>query len=158
MARMLPDVAAAVIDNIGERLVYEALRDQLPHTWIVRYHSPACWLQNLRLRECEADFIVLAPKRGLLVIEVKSSFGYDCENSVWYRLTREGARESTRNPFDQAASTKHRLVERISQKLGHRHKDDFPGIFGHVVIYPRGQIVGRLPLSVDPSLMIAYHD
>ena len=74
MARMIPNIDLLEIENAGEREMYRRLRDQLPASWLVRYHFPACWLDGLHLRECECDFIVLAPGRGLMLVEVKGIY------------------------------------------------------------------------------------
>src|SRR5262249_14441713 len=55
-------------------------------------------------------------------------------------------------------AAKHRLVERMSRKLFGRSKQDFPGIFGHAVLYPFGRVLGPLPTSTEPNLLFAYAD
>lgn len=158
MARMIPDIDPTGIENTGERLVYKALRDQLPSNWVVRHHYLFCWKDGGRMREGEADFIVLAPNRGLMVIEVKGSHGFDCKDGQWFRVKEDGSREPTDNPFEQALTVKHRLVARIARKVFGRAKEEFPGIYGHLVIYPKGKIEGALPSSIDPCIMVAYND
>jgi hypothetical protein len=158
MAKMIPDIDPTLIENTGERLVYQALRDQLPSNWVVRHHYLFCWKDGNRMREGEADFIVLAPKRGLMVIEVKGSHGFDCKDGQWFRVKEDGHREPAENPFEQALTVKHRLVTRIARKVFGRAKEEFPGIYGHLVVYPKGKIEGALPSSVDPCIMVAYKD
>ena len=158
MARMIPDIDPQAIDNLGERDMYRRLRDQLPESWVVRHHFPVCWRDGLHLRERECDFIVLAPLRGLMLIEVKGSHGYHSEKGKWYRVKPDGTREPTDNPFDQATTTKHKLVERIASQVFRRKKNDFPGIFGHVVAYPFGRALGKLPSSAEPALLLGYTD
>jgi hypothetical protein len=74
VARFIPDVAAVDIAHDSERVVYEALRE-LPAGFVVLHSFP--WLRPTRdlsgepLREGEADFVILHPERGLLVLEVK---------------------------------------------------------------------------------------
>lgn len=158
MAKMIPDIDPAKIGNKGEREAYKALSSQLPSNWVVRYHYPFCWKDGHRLVEGEADFIVLAPNRGLMVIEVKGSDGFDCQHGQWFRVKEGGSKENADNPFEQATRVKHRLVERIANKVFHTGKDKFPCIYGHLVMYPCGKIEGQLPASTEPCLMIAYKD
>src|SRR5690606_34226967 len=113
MAKMIPDIEHSLIDNIGERLVYQALREQLPRDWIVRFHYPYCRQAGGYLRDGEADFIVVAPGRGVLFLEVKASHGYDSHDGMWYRLKRDGSRERATNPFEQACRVKHEVIEQI---------------------------------------------
>ena len=161
MATMIPDVDPASMDddNPGEKLAYRALRDQLPGDWTIRWHYPCCWMTGQVLREREADFIVIAPGKGLMVIEVKSSHGFHCEDGKWFRVDRERNKTETRNPFDQASSFKHQLVDRIAARVFEGEgKEDFPGIFGHMVMYPSGKIEGDLPGLSEPEIMVTHKD
>lgn len=155
---MIPNVPEGSIENSGEREAYRQLRDQLPNNWVVRYHYPVCWMDGPRLREREGDFIVLAPGRGVMFIEAKGSHGYSSEGGIWYRIKPDGSREVAGNPFDQVASFKHRIIERLSREVFQCDKSLFPGIFGHAVMYPKGKADGKIPASVDPMIMIAYRD
>jgi hypothetical protein len=155
---MIPDIDPSTIENDGERAVFRALASQLPGNWVVRHHYPFCWQDGRRLVDGEADFIVIAPSRGLIVIEVKGSYGFDCVDGKWYRIAKDKQRESAGNPFEQATRVKHRLVSRIAEKVFHTTKEQFPGVYGHVVMYPNGKIEGKLPMSSEPVLMIAYKD
>lgn len=155
---MIPDIEDSLIANEGERAVYIALRDQLPRDWTVRFHYPYCKLSGGYLRDGEADFIVVAPDRGVLYLEVKASYGYDCQHGVWYRLKRDGARERTTNPFEQVCRVKHEVTELVlCPRLG-CSKSNFPGLFAHAVIYPRARIEGKIPASQEPQVIITYRD
>ena len=158
MPRLIPELNPDKIGNKGEREVYVQLRAQLPDDWIVRYHYPACWMQGTCLRDCEADFILVAPGRGVLLLEVKSSFGYECVDGIWYRVKENGTREETKSPVDQAMGTSHRLVERLAQDLFGCRKEKFPGTYGYLVVYPFARAEGALPKSFDPRLIVGYKD
>jgi len=91
MARLIPRIA---VDDIGlkpERDVARALVTQLPEEFVV-YHSYP-WLRSDRdardrttLREGEADFVVVDPDRGFLVLEVKGGdVRYEPASHGWYR-------------------------------------------------------------------------
>ena len=157
MARMIPDIDPETINNSGERAVYIELRDQLPKKWVVRHHFPFC-IKTSYLQEKEADFIVLAPERGLMVLEVKGSAGYESSGGIWYRIKRDGTREATGNPFEQAMSTKHKLVEWLAKKACGVAKNDFPGIFGHLVVYPFGKFTNAVGPTAEPAVMLNYTD
>jgi hypothetical protein len=157
MAMMIPSIDPATIENEGEREVYIQLRDQLPKHWVARHHYYACWKDGHRIRESEADFILAVPGHGLLFLEVKGSHGYDCSGGTWFRLSKNGTREALgESPFDQAGRIKHRVVGYFAKNLFGVPREEFHGIFGQAVIYPFGKVLGALPSSVDPSLMIAY--
>ena len=158
MARMIPNIDPVEIDNLGEQLMYESLRDQLPKDWVVRYHYPMCVMRGGCLRECEADFVVVAPDKGLMFVETKSSLGWECREGRWFRLEKSGALEPTKNPFFQASRTKHSIRERLAKCLGLLEDEEFPGTCGHLVAYPRARVVGSLPASQDPVIVIAHRD
>lgn len=99
MARMYPSefVVSDPRDagQAGERVVFEALR-RLPEDWTVIHN---CW-RHLLLRgkkeheikhvTYEADFVVLIPGRGVLVLEVKNWLSAKVENGRWLRGTAAG--------------------------------------------------------------------
>lgn len=154
---MIPERDPRSISNRGERHIYELLRDQLPETYVVRHHFPACWMDRYYLRDAEADFVVLVPGKGLMLLEVKSSKALECNNGVWWRINGDQSRSAIDSPFEQASGTKHRLVERLARKVFNTTKDRFPGIFGHVVVYPFGR--AELPHSADePYLFWGYNE
>jgi hypothetical protein len=158
MARMIPDIDPSSIENSGEKEMYRQLRDQLPPTWVVRYHFPACWKEGRMLRECESDFIVLAPKMGLMLIEVKGSHGFHFTGGQCFRVKPDGQEERINNPFHQATATKHMIVGRIADRVFGKTKNEFPGIFGHLVAYPFGRRMGPTPSSTEKCMLLAYAD
>ena len=96
----------------AERRFYERLRDDLPHDWLVFYSVP--WMApvgaNAALREGESDFVLVHPRQGWLVIELKGGrVGFDPDSVSWWQDTPIG-RKSIR-PFEQAQRNMHRLAE-----------------------------------------------
>jgi hypothetical protein len=157
-ARMIPTLNPADIEDEGERLVYAALRDQLPDDWLVFYHYTYCIKPGWRLYDGEADFIVAAPWRGLLFLEVKQSHGFECIAGQWYRVKKDGTKEAIDNPFDQAMRNKYNIVKHIVCKRLNITFEKFPGTYGHAVIYPRAKVRGPLCASQAPQVLLAYFD
>ncbi len=91
MATFIPNVKPDQIGHNSERLVYEAFQN-LPTGFIVLHSFP--WLRPLRdittepLREGEADFVILHPERGLLVLEVKGGTP-ELRQRTWFRGDKE---------------------------------------------------------------------
>lgn len=54
----------------GERMVYDAMA-QLPADWVIFHSCKEDYREDGRYIHYEADFVVLVPERGLVVIEVK---------------------------------------------------------------------------------------
>ena len=93
MAQLIPKVDPREIRNAGERVVAMALADQLPDDCFV-YHSYP-WLRSDRnnqkkvsLHEGETDFVIVHPKAGILILEVKGGeITYDADYRSWKRIT-----------------------------------------------------------------------
>ena len=160
MARMIPLKDSDSFSNIGERLVYEALQKQLPKDWIVRYNFPISFINGGVLLENEADFIVVAPNYGLMFIEVKSAKRYECKEGKWYRFDHENARmvEMHDHPFIQASRAKNNIISCICKRIWNKAKDDFPGVFGHIVALPRCAVDGGLPGSQTIEIIVLEKD
>ena len=103
--------APSNMGEIGERLVYEALR-QMPEDWTVIHN---CWRHLLvkgpkKLKKTrqhityEADFVVLIPGKGILVLEVKNWQRAKVENGRWFRGNPDGSYEAVNHdsPLNQA--------------------------------------------------------
>ncbi len=158
MANVFPKLLSAEIENPGERDVYNALLQNAPADWEVRYHYSYAWKEGKRIFDGEIDFIVLIPRCGVIVLEVKSSHGYDCIEGVWCRVDKKLHRERTASPFDQAMSNKHRLVNQLCKAVYGTAKSKFPGLYAFSVVYPRGKFDGAIPESCDRSVLIANKD
>lgn len=99
----------------GERVLFAALATA-PGTesWQV--------LHGLRLsthptqERGEADFVVVAPGHGMLVIEVKSHKSVRRDKQGRWLLGRKSA--TTRSPFAQADSEKFAIVEYLNKRMG----------------------------------------
>jgi hypothetical protein len=124
MARLIPSVDVNSITNIPERDVAQALIAGLPDGCLI-YHSYP-WLRPERdhrghekyLREGEADFVVLDPTHGMLILEVKGGeIHYDENNHTWFRRSDRGVMKAlNKDPFAQAESNCHALAAQIRER------------------------------------------
>ena len=161
MARLIPKIAPEEIRNAGERDVATALVEQLPDEVIV-YHSYP-WLRPERhdktvtLREGEADFVIVHPKAGLLVLEVKGGeIRYDHDDRGWFR--HETSRiVKIKDPFEQARRNTHNLEEAIRRESfkGHPH---IPCPYGYAVVFPHSKAAGSPPPGSDSSMIFLEAD
>lgn len=150
MARLVPDVTDESIIHDSERLVIQALK-QLSEGFVVIHSFP--WLRPLRdldntpLREGEADFVVLHPERGMLVLEVKGG-SPEYKNLQW---TRAGKR--MRDPFSQAQRNRYALLDAIEERTRGRVTRK---LFAHgdAVVFPHVRYEGALPVNADARIFV----
>lgn len=70
MAKMIPDIIPDTIENKGERLFYSYAQD-LPDDFTVVYSYKYYYESKHEDKLGEADFIIVHPKLGYVVVEVK---------------------------------------------------------------------------------------
>jgi hypothetical protein len=150
VARFIPDIKTEDIPHDSERLIYEALRT-LPPGYVVLHSFP--WLRPRRdlatepLHEGEADFVVLHPERGMLILEVKGGTP-ELRQRTWFRSNKE-----LRDPFDQARRNRFALLEAIEERSrGRIHRGMFT--HGDVVVFPHCRYDGPLPLNSDARVLL----
>jgi hypothetical protein len=90
------------------------------------------------VRDGEADFVVLAPGLGLVVIEVKGSKEFKVDGAgIWHRLEHDGSWFALRHsPAEQAMGNMHTLAGFLKEKYRWL---EFPGRYAYLVIYPQGE-------------------
>ncbi len=97
----------------GEKAVFEVLRDATgTDDWTV-LHSLGI-AQHERQVEGEADFVIVAPNAGLLVIEVKSHLSVARGSDGSWRLGQD--RPTVRGPFQQAQEAMHSIRDYLRSK------------------------------------------
>lgn len=98
----------------SERKVRQALE---PIDDIVVFHG-VVWRSLANRREAidgEADFVVLVPHLGLLVLEVKGG-GVEIKDGTWYSTDNNGVIHDIKNPFIQASASKYELLRFFKKK------------------------------------------
>ena len=155
MAKMIPDVDPSQLEHTSEEPVYIALRDQLNDEYVVLHSYP--WLRPWRgegaLSEGEADFVVLHPQHGLLVLEVKGGETIRHDGHRWFRDTKGGPREF-QDPFLQARRNMHALLDIATERSGGRvKKGDL--VHGYAVVFPHMDYEGQPPPHADKSIVIS---
>ena len=163
MAQMIPEVEdTSTIRPLSEQTVYVALRDQLSADYIV-FHS-FHWLRRWRgtegagLQEGEADFVLIHPALGLLVLEVKGGEIFT-EQWRWRRRTEHGI-EDLQEPFAQARKSMHALLK-ILKKWADRHGHrlpiggkDTPMTYGYAVFFPDMNYTGSPPADAEDAIIL----
>ena len=111
MARLIPPVFPEDAPP-GEKSVFRALaRDDETDDWIVLHSLNIA--EHVRNPEGEADFVIVAPGLGVLVVEVKSHDHFSFDDGVW-RLGNQAP--TTRGPFKQASEAMHSIRKELLRK------------------------------------------
>ena len=108
MAKMYPSVIAPDVVSEAEKTLYSLFASQLPNDYMV-FHSVAWQSRNqiYGTRDGEADFVIIHPRLGILVLEVKGgTIDYDGENGVWL----QSGHIMRKDPFEQAKAFKYELL------------------------------------------------
>lgn len=157
MAKILPKVDPSQLEHPSEAPVYTALRDQLSDDYTVLHSYP--WLRRWRgeaLVEGEADFVILHPARGMLVLEVKGGDTIRHDGSRWFRDTERGPREF-KDPFRQAARNMHALLNIAEQRSGGKiRRSDF--VHGYAAVFPHMNYEGEPPPHADRAIVISMRE
>jgi hypothetical protein len=96
----------------GEQSIYRALASSADtDDWFVLHSLNIA--EHVRNPEGEADFVVIAPGLGLLVIEVKSHEQIDFRDGAWYLGHHP---PTTRGPFRQASEAMHSIRKDLLRK------------------------------------------
>ncbi|MCS0495584.1 NERD domain-containing protein [Ancylobacter sp. MQZ15Z-1] len=135
----------------SERRVAIALR-RLPDDWIVLHHVSWQSRRGGRQGDGEADFVVLHPKRGLLVLEVKGG-GIEIHEGRWSSINRRGERNDIKNPYEQATDSKHALLGWLKERgLAGRVR------IGHAVAFPHMAALPNVGPAGPPAISFAKPD
>lgn len=140
MARMLPTQPDADAPE-SERRVFAALQRQLPESWTV-FHARRLIVPSAGrgpATECELDFLVLDPSRGLLGLEVKGGPLIGRDEDGWYSGVHP--RHRIKSPGRQVQHAMHALVAYLRQH-------GVSSAFGWGVVFPDASC----PHDVGPEL------
>ncbi len=134
MARMFPDPIQPETESAAERLLYERFREALDDDYRV-FHSVA-W-QGLdrehRAKDGEADFVVVHPERGVLVLEAKGgTIRHDPAIGAWSSVSGSGMARQIKDPFAQARRSMYALRDQLETML----RAEARGVFAHGVAFP----------------------
>jgi len=115
MARMIPAAISADTISVGERQLFELLRDD-PVTagWTILHSLDIA--EHTRQVSGEADFLVIIPDRGVVCLEVKACNALRRDQGMWYYGS--DSRPDSRGPFRQAANAMHSLRKRLLAATG----------------------------------------
>jgi len=137
MATLIPALGACTARMMrGERGVAERLQDKLDDDYLLWYDVPVGPLQS------HPDFVVMHPRRGLLILEVKDwklATIAKVDKQTW-TLVPGGVPKSVINPLEQARQYAHQVVDALKRDAQLTHADGphqgnltFPWSYGVVL-------------------------
>ena len=142
--KMVPDSA-----DESEKRVYEALTT-LGDDWVVihdvRFVVPPRGKQPAR--NGQADFVLINPKQGLLILEAKGG-GYEVRDGTWLTFPGGIPTQMDRGPFAQATSNRYAITNYIADASGLR---GLPA--GHAVVFTDGAPRGSLGPEAPGAIII----
>ena len=100
----------------GERLVYDAMA-RLPENWVVFHSCKEDYREDDRYVHYEADFVLLIPGRGLLVIEVKDWPQVRIEKGRWQsrRHDADSWKTHAQAPLEQANIALQKIMRSLTR-------------------------------------------
>ena len=158
MANIYPEISEDFHNSLGEFKIFEALK-KLSDEWNIYYSVN--WHKrenNGKIRWGEADFLIFNPKKGILVIEVKSG-GIKFENGRWIQKRLDTLEEfPMQNPFKQADRSKFTIIENLDNSLffGDKCLVDKAVWFPSIDKRQLKQI--QLPMEYDKNLILTSED
>lgn len=142
--------------NQWERWVLDRLCEQVPGDWVLV--TGVAWTLRTSsgyVRDGEADIVVLAPGRGMAIVEVKGSRGFRVNDSGrWERREGDSWVVVDPSPSSQASSNMYKLRDAINASC---KWSTFPGKYAYVVVYPNGE-ANALPPMLDASTLVTRRD
>ncbi len=152
MVRMVPNSIQFRRSGAEVRL-FGMFKLWLPDPYVVLHH--VTWLRKRpadRARDGEADFVIVHPSRGALVLEVKGGeMRYDAAEGQWWSQSRDGSEHRDRDPFEQGRQACYD-VKRFAETM-----PGWPrgwGPFGYAVWFPDG-VFSSAPLpQMNPEILV----
>ncbi|MDQ3672728.1 MAG: ATP-dependent helicase [Actinomycetota bacterium] len=141
-------------ESDAETLAFRQLRDEVSNEFTALHHVP--WKspdKKRRTVEGEADFVLVHPELGALVLEVKGgTLRYEAATGRWYQKSK-GKDDEHRipDPFDQAANGARAIVEFMKT---HRVSRKNWGPIGFGVCFPEGVFQSEPTPAIRPEVMI----
>ena len=121
MAKLLPPYIDKSCKSTGEKMIFDIFKNNsFTKDWIV-LHSLNLSQHTVRLYG-EIDFLILIPRGGIFVMEVKGG-DVKCINGVWYFTDKfKNTYTSNVGPFNQSRDAMFSLRNAIEKEFGRGHK------------------------------------
>ncbi len=150
MARMFPNTLNPDTDSRAEIQLYALFEKELPSTYHV-FHSVAWQSRTGRYwaRDGEADFVIIHPQLGILILEAKAGqISFDGPSGRW----RQNSHDMGKDPFEQAKSSLYHLKRTLEENSYWKDRDI---VFGHAVAFP-DVVAPSYPLTLQSPHTVIF--
>jgi len=135
MARLLPPYINENCKSTGEKILFNIFKNSsYAKDWVV-LHSLNLSQHTVRLYG-EIDFLILVPRGGIFVMEVKGG-DVKCINGVWHYTNKFNVTNTSNvGPFNQARDAMFSLRSAIEKEFGKGHRFT-KFLFGYLCAFPQ---------------------
>ena len=143
MARFMPPNLDPETKSSAEKKLYRLFRQmQDTDDWVIM-HSVAL-ADHPTQSQGEADFVVIIPNRGVIVLEVKGG-GISYTDGLWYSIDRDSIQYQIKNPQQEANDAMHAVKDHLAANQGIGCKLQF-ALFEFGVVFPDTEIGNQLTI------------
>lgn len=137
MATLIPAIGSSAFDSTGERRLAERLEQKLDADYLLWHNVP------IGPKQTYPDFVVLHPRRGLLVLETKDWHLETVRNATrqyWEILDSIGRPKPVKNPLEQARHCAIQVVNALERdpqlvQTSGPHQGKLALPWGHGVVF-----------------------
>ncbi len=148
MARMIPKKLSSRTRSNAEKTLFQIFENNLSDDYVV-FHG--AWWQHIKyiVQDREADFIIIHPDRGILIVEAKGGkISYDHVNMVWY----QNEHKMKISPFQQAREIKYKFWDFLTKHNEFKNKYF---CIGQCVAFPEmDEVINTLPSEAPQKILL----
>jgi Nuclease-related domain len=149
MARMIPQKLSSTTKSYAEKTLFQIFEKNLSDDYVV-FHG--AWWQHIKyiVQDREADFIIIHPERGILIVEAKGGeITYDHLNMAWY----QNQHKMKKSPFQQAREIKYKFLDFLMKHNEFKNSQYF--CRGQCVAFPdMDGVINTLPSEAPQEILL----
>jgi thymidine kinase len=161
MAKMIPEIDVGRNPH-GEKLFYFWLKHGITDDYVVLHNVQLLTMPGDTIQRGEADFLILHPDKGFIVIEVKGGrIKRVPSKNQWVSVSHKGVESIIQDPFTQASKNMDVLAKKCREaKVFEETGNGIPVTYGYAVAFPDGltPMGTALPSHVIPGIVIDHND
>lgn len=148
MARMIPSKLAKTTKSHAEKKLFQIFAKDLSDEYIV-FHGT--WWQHIKyvVQDREADFIIIHPDKGILILEAKGGeIKYDSVDKAWY----QNQIRMKISPFEQARQINYKFLDFLGKYSEFTNRDF---CIGQCVAFPDvDEVINGLPSEAPQEILL----